>query len=247
MIIKKILSLTVFFLLCSCVNNKVISPNEKKYYTSSGFALIYADHFYDSKLIKRKLDNDKILVLHNTLKANTPIKIVNPINSNEIITKVYRKSIFPGIFNVVITEKIAKYLEIDSKNPYVEIFEVKINKKFIAKKSTIFKEEVNVAAKVPVDEITVNNLSKNIKKKALNIDNKKSYFLLVSDFYYLDSANNLKKELTKQTNNNSFKVKKINTTKYRLTVGPFKDFSSLKNVYISLNDLGFTDLNIYKE
>lgn len=247
MIIKKILSLATFLLLFSCVNNKDISLDEKKYYASSGFALIYNLNSYDNRVIKKKLSNDKILVLHDTLKVNTPIKIVNPTNSKEIMTKVYRKSTFPSIFSIVITEKIAKLLELDLNNPYVEVFEIKVNKKFIAEKSTIFEEEINVATKAPVDEITVNNLSKKKKEKTLKISNKKNYILLISDFYYIDSANKLKNQLIKQTNNNNFKVKKINTTKFRLTVGPFKDFSSLKKVYISLNDLGFTDISIYKE
>ena len=41
-------------------------------------------------------------------------------------------------------------------------------------------------------------------------------------------------------------VKKINNNQYRLFVGPFKNFNALKTTYISLNNLGFDDLNIYK-
>ena len=42
-------------------------------------------------------------------------------------------------------------------------------------------------------------------------------------------------------------VKKINDTKYRLFVGPYKNFNALKTVYISLNNLGFDNLNIFNE
>ena len=42
-------------------------------------------------------------------------------------------------------------------------------------------------------------------------------------------------------------VKKINNKKYRLLVGPFKNFNALKTTYISLNNLGFENLNIYTE
>ena len=42
-------------------------------------------------------------------------------------------------------------------------------------------------------------------------------------------------------------LKKINANKYRLSVGPFKNFSALKSIYISLSNLGFEDLNVYKE
>jgi len=32
-----------------------------------------------------------------------------------------------------------------------------------------------------------------------------------------------------------------------LLVGPFNNFNALKTIYISLNNLGFEDLNIYME
>ena len=38
-----------------------------------------------------------------------------------------------------------------------------------------------------------------------------------------------------------------NDNKYRLSVGPFKNFNALKSTYISLNNLGFEDLNIHRE
>ena len=69
----------------------------------------------------------------------------------------------------------------------------------------------------------------------------------MSDFYYIDSANNLKNELNKKIGPNNFFVKKINNKKYRLYAGPFKNFNALKAIYISLNNLGFEGLNIYKE
>ena len=46
---------------------------------------------------------------------------------------------------------------------------------------------------------------------------------------------------------NNISVKKINDKKYRLFVGPFKNFSALKTTYISLNNLGFESLNVYNE
>ena len=60
-------------------------------------------------------------------------------------------------------------------------------------------------------------------------------------------AEKLKKELTRKTQIDKFSVKKINDKKYRLSVGPFKNFSSLKSIYISLNNLGFEGINIYSE
>ena len=75
----------------------------------------------------------------------------------------------------------------------------------------------------------------------------KNFILVISDFYFLDSANNLKKELLEKTKMINMSVKKINNKKYRLLVGPFKNFNALKTTYISLNNLGFENLNIYTE
>ena len=46
---------------------------------------------------------------------------------------------------------------------------------------------------------------------------------------------------------NNMSIKKINDKKYRLFAGPFKNFNALKTVYISLNNLGFENLDIYSE
>ena len=80
-----------------------------------------------------------------------------------------------------------------------------------------------------------------------NVVKKNKFILVISDFYYIDSANDLKNQLEKKLNLNNASVKKINNNKYRLLVGPFKNFNALKTTYISLNNLGFENLNIYKE
>ena len=82
-LIKKILLLIFITSLCSCVDYKINEANkkkEKKYYASSGFALIYNDNLYIEKVVNKKIDNEKIRVMHNVLKPNTPVKIINPVN-----------------------------------------------------------------------------------------------------------------------------------------------------------------------
>jgi len=241
---------TIF--LNSCADYKtdrITEKKEKLYYSSMGFALIYSDHHYLNKVVNKKIKNDNFVVMHNLLKINTPIKIINPNNSKFIETKIYKKADYPKIFNVVISRKIASFLELDFNNPYVEIVETKKNKTFIAKKSEIFEEEKNVSEKAPVDEIKMDDLTKT--KDETKIEKKKTvsknFILVISDFYYLDSANNLKNELLKKTKMSNILVKKINNKKYRLLVGPFKNFNALKTTYISLNNLGFENLNIYTE
>ena len=247
---KILLLLISTIFLNSCADYKtdrITQKKEKQYYSSIGFALIYSDHHYLNKVVNKKIKSDDSVAMHNLLKINTPIKIINPDNSKFIVTKIYKKADYPKIFNVVISRKIASFLELDFNNPYVEIIETKKNKTFIAKKSETFEEEKNVSEKAPVDEVKMDDLVKDetkIEKKKIV---SKNFILVISDFYFLDSANNLKKELLEKTKMNNISVKKINNNKYRLLAGPFKNFNALKTTYISLNKLGFESLNIYKE
>ena len=200
------------------------------------------------KVVKRKLKNNKIEVMHSFLKPKTRIKIINPINGISLDTIISKKSPFPKIFNVVITEEIASVLKLNTENPYIEIREVKKNETFIAKEGSIFEEERKVADKAPVNEIKMDDITQNEKKKKKTKSKKiEKYILVISDFYYLNSANNLKKELVEKNKIDNISIKKINNNKYRLLAGPFENFNALKTTYISLNNLGFEDLNIYKE
>ena len=241
----------LFFFILSCADyqtNKSNDYEEKKYFSSKGFALIYDDNYYKDKLVNKRLKNDEIEVMHSFLKINTPVKIINPYNNKVIETKIYRKASYPKIFNIVISKKIATELSIDSDNPYIEILEFKKNKTFIAKETNIFEEEKNVAEKAPIKEIEVNVLSDITidDPKKVKVKNNK-FTILIADFYYHESAINLKQHLEKETQNNNFSINKINENNYRLSIGPFENFNALKSIYISLNNLGFDDLNVYRE
>ena len=236
----------LIFILNSCVSNQSSVRMNKKFYSSTGFALIYDENLYKNGILKKSIKNNEVKTMHAVLKFNTKIKIVNPENNKFIETKISKKATYPNLFNIVISQEIAKILDLDTNNPFVEVLEIKKNKTFIAKKSNMFDEEKRVAQTAPIDEIVVNNLSKaNLTDKKSDIN--KNFFIIINDFYYSDSATNLKREIiSKKTINNIF-IEKINDAKYRLSVGPFKNFKSLKSVYISLNNLGFDDLNIYKK
>ena len=65
--------------------------------------------------------------------------------------------------------------------------------------------------------------------------------------YITTNTNNLMKTLQEKITIKNMLVKKINDNKYRLLIGPFKNFNALKTTYISLNNLGFDNLNVYKE
>ena len=248
--IKKILSFVIISnFLFSCADYKIAKTpkDEKKYFTSHGFALIYEENLFKQKVINKKINNEKIYVIHDFLKVNTPLHIINPTNQKKIETKVHKRGDYPKIFNIVISKKIADTLDLDYENPYVEVLEIKKNKKFIAKESNTFDEEKNVAEKAPVEEIKMDIITEweNITKKSEK--NEGLFIIIISDFYYEDSAQKLKNELSKKTNINNFHIKKINNKKYRLFAGPFKTFNTLKTSYISLNNLGFENLDIYRD
>jgi hypothetical protein len=273
----KLIKISIFFFLVlalsSCAENKkivydkdsgrfILTEKKRKeeiffFHSSHGFALIYDQDLYKEGVINKKLDlrkdidkriNDtKVIVLHSFLKKGTPVKIINPENSKVVETKIHKLANYPKIFNVVISRKTAKNLGLDFNNPYVELFETKKNITFVAKEGVTFDEEKNVAEKIPVDEIKMDDLSKEKMGVKINIAKKNKFILVIADFYYFDSAKNLKNDLIKQTKIRNFLIKKINDNKYRLSVGPFKNFNALKFVYISLNNLGFEDLNIYRE
>ena len=244
---NKIILILIFINLYSCADYKSAKRAEKKYYSSSGFVLIYEDYLYKEKIINKKINNEKLLAIHDILKINTPIKIINPDNSKSVEAKIYRKGNYPKIFNMVVTKEIATILDLDLDNPFVEIIEIKENETFIAKEGSIFDEEKNVADKAPVDEIKMDDITENKTEKKKKITKINNFILIVSDFYFEDSANNLKADLVKKINANNISVKKINDKKYRVLMGPFQNFNALKTTYISLNKLGFEGLNIYKK
>ena len=248
---KIILIFICFITLYSCADynyNKKTQKEEKQYYSSRGFALIYDDALLKQNVINRKINNDDIRVMHNKLKPNTRIKIINPVNSKIVETKVHKRAKYPKIFNIVITNKVASILDLDIDNPYVEIIEVKKNKVFIAKKANTFEEEKTVAENAPVEEITMDVLSNDVSDSGKKeVSKEANYILVINDFYFEDSANELKTELFEKTKMDNISIKKINDKKYRLFVGPFKNFNALKTSYISLNNLGFEIPNIYND
>jgi len=245
-IFKKLLFITLFFLLTACAHVDQKNKAEKKYFNSKGFALIYEESHFKNNVINKKINNENIVVMHSFIKKNTTVRIINPENSKFIETKILKNAIYPNIFNIVVSKKIADMLNLNIENPYVEVQELKINKKFVAKKANTFEEEREVALAAPVSEIDVSNLSSAASDND-DVTKKVKYFIKVSDFYYKSTAEDLQKNLISKTKSNNFFVKKINANKYRLLIGPFKSFNALKSSYISLNNLGFEGLNVYKE
>ena len=93
--------------------------------------------------------------------------MINPSNNKTIIAKVGKNANFPNFNNSVISIRIATELEIDVREPYILIEEIRDNASFIAKKSKTFEQEKKVADKAPVDNISINDLNKTTKKKII--------------------------------------------------------------------------------
>ena len=222
-------------------NQKIIEIEKK--YVNSGFALVYNE---DLKHIK-KLENRSLDIYHKSLKKKSIVKIINPENGKYLIARVKSNRIkFSNFYNSILSLRIAEELELDEKEPFVELVLISKNSTFIAKKAKMFEEEKTVAEKAPVDGIQINDLNtkkvniKKIKKKNF------SYFIKVADFYYQDSAQLMINRIKGEIKMNNLIIKRLSKTKYRVLIGPFNDIKSLKNSFEKMNSLNFENLIILK-
>jgi hypothetical protein len=233
----------IFFFIFSCTENTRIYKNEKidfkKAFTSKGFTLVYDDSLYKKNIIKKKINDRSLDIIHSFLKQNTYVKIFNPNNSKFVIAKVKYKSEFPTIYNSVISKRIAKEIDLDINEPYIEIVEIKKNSTFIAKKAKMFEEEKHVANKAPVDDINIISLSENIK-----VVKKNKYIIRIGDYYFEKSAIAVKDRLINETNISNIKIEKLSENKFRVSSGFFDSFNSMKNTYLKINDIGFELLDV---
>ena len=108
--------------------------NNKVPLNSKGFALVYNDLDFQNKLIKGKLDNSKLQISHNSLSLSTHIKIINPKTKDYIVLKNSKKINYPDFYKILISDEVAKKLNLNKDLPFVEILEIK-NKSFVAKKA----------------------------------------------------------------------------------------------------------------
>ena len=245
----KILTLIVFtFFLYSCdqlvINqskNKNFKINEK--YKNSGFALVYANNTPNIK----KLEHRSLSIYHKYLKKNSVVKITNPENGKYLIANVKSNKIeFSNFYNSVLSLRIAKELELDFDEPFVELVLVSKNSTFIAKKAKMFEEEKTVAEKAPVDGILINDLNNKKVKKHKSKSKKFSYLIKVADFYYKDTAQIMINKIKNQTSINNLNIIKLSKTKYRVSIGPFNDIKSLKDSFEKMNSFNFENLEILK-
>ena len=222
-------------LLTSCINNSYLAENNLSF-SAKGFAKI--DNQSSSKL-----DNN-YFIFHNKLKSGTKINLTNPANGKSLEYIVGKKVKYNDFYKVLISEEIAKKLNLDLNFPYVEVNEIKVNKSFIAKKAVTESVEKKIANKAPVTKISINNLNKLKNQKKIKL---KNYSILVAEFYSLESAKMLKNNLSSILINTNYKliyISKKNNKSYQLMMGPYNTINKLKNDYITLSDSNFEDLDI---
>ena len=101
---KIIITLTSIVLLYSCADYKTQQAREgveKNYYFSKGFALVYNEDLYYQKVVNKKFSDERYGAMHNLLKVNTSVKIINPSNSKFLDIKISKKANYPKIFSMV--------------------------------------------------------------------------------------------------------------------------------------------------
>ena len=244
----------LLFLLSSCTQ-KDLSQNYKKKiifseaFSNQGFALIFNENLKKQKIISKKMDDRSLIIFQRNLTKNTVVKITNLENNKSIIAKVGSKAIYPSFYNAVITKRISEVLDLNVEEPYVKIKQVDQNSSFIAKKAKMFEEEKNVADKAPVDDITIKQIDDNIKNEEVKIIKKKNdfkYIIKIGDFYFIKSAQSLKKRIIKELKINDVSIMKLSKKSFRVYLGPYYDLESLKNAFNDISKLQFENVEILK-
>ena len=240
--------LILIFLVSSCAQGHFYSPKSKVFFNSKGLAYIYNNKDYEKKIIKQKLDNDELQIAHKEWPLGSLIKIINLKTTDELIIKNTKKINYPDFYKILITEEVARKLNLAEELPFVEVLEIKKNKSFIAKKTKIYKEEEKIHSNAPVETVKIDNISKNTNKIKLKkkLNNEKIY-IIIGDFYSKYSAEILIDRINKEMSNfdsNKLSIKMINRNKIRLLSGPYRSINLMKNDYIQLKKFGFEELDI---
>ena len=151
--------LILLFYLTSCSQHYTKLENRSPY-NSTGFAYIYNEDDYKNKKIKKKLDNQLLQISHKDLKIGTLIKLINPQTKESILLKNLKRIDYPDYYKILVTEPVAKTLNINYELPMIEVLEVKKNKSFIAKKAKMYQEEKKISSNAPVTSVKIANISK---------------------------------------------------------------------------------------
>ena len=240
----------ILLFLVSCatpikVEKEIISQRK---FSNKGFALLYTEDLKKNKTVTNSIEERSLIIFQKNLKENTIVKITNLLNEKHLIATVGQDSNYPIFYNAVFSKRIFNELDIDPKQPYIEIVTVNNDGLFIAKKAKTFEEEKKVADKAPVECITIKNL--NDKKKKVDKKNIKinfNYIIKIADFYFKDSAELMLKRIKKNTKANKLNIMSISTNQFRVYAGTFKNLKSLKKAFNAISIIDFENLEIVKQ
>ena len=250
MFYKNIVLIIICIFLSSCTTTTLVNDDLNKInvngYSNKGFALVYSKDLYKQKIINHKIDERSLIIFQKNLKINTAVKITNIINNKSLIATVGADSKYPFFNNAVLTERIADELELDLNQPYVEILEILENSFFIASKAKTYDEEKKVATKLPVSDISINNLNVVKKKGKENLDIKFSYTVKIADFYFNNTALMLVNRIKNESLIINPKIKKLSDKKYRVYLGPFGNIKTLQKSYNDISILQFENIEIIR-
>ena len=245
---KNLIILFFFIIITGCNEYKLNNLNKlnlktEKKYKNSGFTLIYNEN-----LDIKNLDNRSLQIFHKNLKKKSFVKITNPINNKSLIAEIKSNKVeFSNFYNSVISTRIAEILDLDLKEPFIEIVLISKDSTFVAKKAKTFEEEREVAEKAPIDGIKISNISTDNKNKNKNIPNKKfSYSIKVADFYYKKTAQLMIDRIKTETLLDNIKILQISKTNYRVLIGPFNDIKTLEESFEQMKNLYFENLQVLK-
>lgn len=251
--IYRIIFLFILAFSTSCTNQSKQVNNLKNFknYTNKGFALIYNEKLFKKKIIDKKINERSLLIFNIYLEEDTPVKLTNLTNGKNLVAKVTKKANYPLFYNSVVSKRIAKELDLDVNEPYVEIKTLNQSNSFVIAKAKTYDEEKKVANKLPVDGIIIKNISidlKNEKKLKKNSKSKKKfrYNIKIGDFYFEDTAIILKERLLNQYNIKNVKTKKMSKNRYRVYIGTFNNLDSIKKAYNDIIKLNFENIEIIK-
>ena len=249
MFYKNFIFLIFFLFISNCTTGHVVKKNNiifKDNFTNRGFTLVYTDKLYNEKIISNKLDERSLIIFQDNLKKNTQVKITNILNNKSLVAKVGKKSDYPFFNNSVISARIAEQIELDIKEPYIEIEAIPEDSLFVAKKTKTFDEEKKVAIKVPVNNISIDNLNNKKKKKKKYTSQKFSYSIKVADFYFNETAVLMVERINLETDIKKSNIKKISNGNYRVYLGPYSNIYSLQKSYNDIKILDFENIEIIR-
>ena len=252
MFYKNYIIIFIFFILFNCTTNNVTNKNptliNKNLFSNKGFTLKYDNKLYQDGSISNKLEERDLIIFQQNLKINTKVKITNLLNDKSLIAQVGKKTNYPQFNNSVISTRIFYELDINIEEPYIEISAISENSLFVAKKTKTFDEEKNVANKMPVSNISIDNLKSKdeIKKNKKKTPIKFSYYIKIADFYFKDTALIMLNRIKIETKAKQPNIKKISNKKYRVYLGPFNNINSLQKSFNDIQILEFENIEIIK-